>query len=227
MIEIHLSEEIKVKCPDLVLGCIQCQVNVGPEDPALSAEVDAYCEELIASMDLAQLKERPKIAATRQAYKILGKEPSRYRPSAEALCRRVLQGKGLYRVNNVVDLLNLVSLRSGYSIGGWDVSRIEGPAVLGIGREDEPYAAIGRGALNIACFPVFRDDKGAFGTPTSDSQRTMVRPETKEFLMVIYGFGYEEGLKEAMEHAVKLLKKYGGADSLETSVVDLSGNVQH
>lgn len=216
--DIQISPEIQEACPELVLACLSCPVQIVDSPPALLAEIQTYCDELAASREVATVKERRAIAATRAAYKALGKEPSRYRPSAEALARRVVQGKGLYQVNNVVDLLNLVSLQSGYSIGGWDADKIEGMAVLGVGREDEPYAAIGRGELNIASFPTFRDDLGAFGTPTSDSLRTMVRPETHNFLMVIYAFGEEE-MAEAMETAKRLLQNYGGAKNVATKII--------
>lgn len=93
----------------------------------------------------------------RQAYKRLGKDPNRYRPSSEALRRRILRELPLYKVDTLVDLINLVSIRSGYSIGGFDADKIAGGSlVLGVGREGEIYHGIGRGELNIAglaCLP--------------------------------------------------------------------------
>jgi DNA/RNA-binding domain of Phe-tRNA-synthetase-like protein len=135
--------------------------------------------------------------------------------SAEALLRRVVQGKGLYRVNNVVDLLNLVSVSTGFSIGGYDAEKIAGEVVFGIGRENEPYEGIGRGELNIESLPAFRDNLGAFGTPTSDSVRTSVTWNTKRFLMIIIDFGALPELEDATELAVNLLKKYAGATNME------------
>lgn len=217
MIDLHISDEIAAHCPALKLGAIQCNVAVAPSPPPLLAKIDAACTDLASRLQLEGLHTIPTIADTRAAYKALGKEPSRYRPSAEALLRRVIQGKGLYQVNNVVDLLNLVSIRTGFSIGGWDADRIVGDAVLGIGRADEPYLTIGRGEMNIEYFPVFRDDLGAFGTPTSDSERTMVRPETQNFLMVFYAFGGSAHLFEAVTMAVDLLEEFGGSNHFQTS----------
>lgn len=216
---IHIAPEIVRACPALVLGCIDCQITVGPSSAELLTLIDARCAEMAGQMTVEHIHQNPAIAANRDAYRALGKEPSRYRPSAEALMRRVLQGKGLYQVSNVVDLLNLVSIRYGYSIGGWDAARIAGPMTLGIGRADEPYTSIGRGELNIEFFPVFRDAEGAFGTPTSDSERTMVRPETTHFLMVFYAFGGMKGLEPAMADAVALLEKFASATDIKTQII--------
>jgi DNA/RNA-binding domain of Phe-tRNA-synthetase-like protein len=216
MITVNISEELKVRIPELVLSCIESDVVVQEDNPELWDEIAVMTGGVAASMKVEDISRMPAIAASRRAYRACGKDPARYRLSAEALLRRTLQGKGLYRVNNVVDLLNLVSLSGGYSIGGYDADRIEGNVVFGIGREDEPYEGIGRGELNIESLPVFRDNRGAFGTPTSDSVRTMVTSATQRFLMVIIDFGAPEELEKATEMAVTLLKKYAFAQHVET-----------
>jgi DNA/RNA-binding domain of Phe-tRNA-synthetase-like protein len=219
MTPLHISPEIRTSCTELVLGCIQCQVDVDASTPELLAEIELCCANIAATLTVEGIHGMKAIADTREGYKALGKEPSRYRPSAEALLRRVVQGKGLYHVNNVVDLLNLVSITAGFSIGGWDCDLIEGEATLGIGRADELYVTIGRGEMNIEFFPVFRDAIGPFGTPTSDSERTMVRPETENFLMVFYAFGGEPGLSEAMQQAEDLLRRFANAREIQTSII--------
>ncbi len=216
MNSIVISPEILLACPDIALGCIASRIEVADSSAELLSRIDARCQAMAASMTVEHIHQNPAIADTREAYKALGKEPSRYRPSAEALMRRVLQGKGLYQVSNVVDLLNLVSIQHGFSIGGWDADHIDGPMTLGIGRADEPYTSIGRGDLNIEFFPVFRDAQGAFGTPTSDSERTMVRPETRRFLMVFYAFGGRNGLETAMKEAVELLQTFAHGTEITT-----------
>ena len=85
----------------------------------------------------------------------------------------MLQGKELYQIDTLVDLVNLASIAFGYSIGGFDADKFVGDTLtLGIGREGEPYEGIGRGMLNIAGLPVYRDAQGGVGTPTSDNERT-------------------------------------------------------
>ena len=144
----------------------------------------------------------------------MGKDPNRYRPSAEALRRRILRDLPLYRIDTLVDLINLVSIRSGYSIGGFDADKIEGDLTLGVGREGELYQGIGRGVLNIAGLPVYRDQIGGIGTPTSDEERTKISMETTSLLMIINGYSGSEGLSEAGEYAIDLLRRYASAENV-------------
>ena len=214
-----ISSDLRAKCPGIALGLLRAEVRISDDYPALDTLIQAALQDLQQRMTRADIHGLPEVAATRAAYKACGKEPSRYRPSAEALLRRVLSGKGLYRVNNAVDALNLVSVTTGYSIGGWDAAKIEGNAELGIGEEGEPYEAIGRGELNIAHLPLFRDAKGAFGTPTSDSLRTMVRPETTDFLMCFYAFDGPERLSPALERSAELLADHAFAQNIHTEII--------
>ncbi|HBB06204.1 MAG TPA: hypothetical protein DCZ73_00455, partial [Bacteroides sp.] len=138
---------------------------------------------------------------------------SRYRPSAEALCRRILKGSPLYQIDTLVDLINVVSIASGYSIGGFDADKIEGDTLtLGIGRAGEPYEGIGRGELNIEGMPVYRDARGGIGTPTSDNERTKLTLQTTRLLTIINGYSGEDGLREAGDYMQELLRRYAGSD---------------
>ena len=176
--------------------------------------------ELANSVKVENIGKIQAIADSRKAYKLCGKDPARYRLSAEALLRRIIKRKEIYQVNNVVDLLNLVSISTGFSIGGYDAEKIVGIALFGIGEKDEPYEGIGRGELNIEFIPVFRDEVGAFGTPTSDSVRTSVSLNTKRFLMIIIDYGKSNKLSSATEMAVELLKKYASATNIKIKTVD-------
>jgi DNA/RNA-binding domain of Phe-tRNA-synthetase-like protein len=188
---IAVSETLRSADPKLQLGLLLAEVQIAPRGEALDQTIEAACTAFRARETPDSIKTWPSIRDARQVYKALGKDPSRYRPSAEALLRRVVSGKSLYRINNAVDLLNLVSLESGYSIGGYDADAIEGPIRLERGAAD-PYEAIGRGNLNVEGLPVLYDARGPFGSPTSDSTRTMVGPETRRFLWVLFGFGAAE-----------------------------------
>ncbi|MEM1322026.1 MAG: phenylalanine--tRNA ligase beta subunit-related protein [Bacteroidota bacterium] len=219
MIAVNIEEEVAARCPDLRLSCIQCKVKVRAKQVELDRYLPSAIDALQNRLELSTIASDPILQSSRQAYKALGKDPSRYRLSAEALRRRVAQGKGIYRINNVVDLLNLISLQYGFSIGGYNADAIQGPIRLGRGRPEEPYQAIGRGALNIEGLPVLRDQLGAFGSPTSDSQRTMVGPPTEHFLMIFFSFGAGEPLAEATESAVQALQQYTQASELETALI--------
>lgn len=182
------DKNLRVLCPSANLGLVRVKIRVQPANKALLDEIANISRSKEGQLSTEVIHQIAALKATRKAYKTFGKDPSRYRPSAEALLRRVNSGKGLYQVNNVVDALNLFSIKTGYSIGGYDFEKIEGAIQWGIGKKEEPYEAIGRGALNIEGLPVLRDQKGAFGSPTSDSTRTMVTPTTTEFLAVLFGF---------------------------------------
>jgi DNA/RNA-binding domain of Phe-tRNA-synthetase-like protein len=215
MPQISIGEEIRKACPKLRLGCVEASVRVEDSKPALLAEIEKKLESLQQSLSIEEISKIPAIEASRRGYKACGKDPARYRLSAEALLRRIVSGKGLYRINNVVDQLNLVSVVSGFSIGGYDADKIAGNVFFGIGKADEPYTGIGRGALNIENLPVFRDEMGAFGTPTSDSQRTEVSGSTCRFLMILIDFDSSSELEKAKQMAVRLLKEHCGTEDVK------------
>ena len=220
MIQIALSSEIKTACPELKVLAIACRVKNSPSDVALWQEIAAEEAAVKATCRIEEINKWAPIQATRTAYKRLGKDPNRYRPSAEALRRRILRDLPLYRIDTLVDLINLVSIRSGYSIGGFDADKIEGDLTLGVGREGELYQGIGRGVLNIAGLPVYRDQVGGIGTPTSDEERTKISMETTSLLMIINGYSGSEGLQEAVEYAMDLLSRYASAENVEVRVID-------
>ena len=211
MPEISIRPELKKLCPGLRLGCILADVLVTGSGDGLLSEIKVQTDLLRKSLRIDEISKLSAIEASRKAYKACGKDPARYRLSAEALLRRIVSGKELYQINNVVDQLNLVSILTGLSIGGYDADKICGDIEFGIGQPDEPYQGIGRGELNIANLPVFRDNLGAFGSPTSDSPRTEVSAETKRFLMVLIGFGGNFELENAMNLSVRLLQDYCSA----------------
>lgn len=170
------------------LGWIVAEVGVAVGDPALEGALDEAVAAAAGRLEGGRAQDVPAVAATRRAYQVLGKDPARYRPAAEALLRRVAQGKGLFRINNVVEVNNLLSLETGFSIGTYDRARLTPPVVFRRGRMGETYEGIGRGPLNLEGLPVFADGLGPFGSPTSDSARSMVQRETTRILMVIIGF---------------------------------------
>lgn len=214
MVNISISDRLKSRCPHLRLCCIESNVVVSESPPELLLKIEEQVQLIRKSLITENISKIPTIAASRQAYKACGKDPARYRLSAEALLRRVISGKGLYQISNVVDQLNLVSITSGFSIGGYDADQIQGDITFGIGQTDEPYAGIGKGDLNIENLPVFRDELGAFGTPTSDSQRTEVTAKTCRFLMILIDFGADNQLEDARKMTIHLLKEFCHAENI-------------
>lgn len=208
--KIIVSDEIEQVCPEFVGACVEAEVVNTPYCAELWQEIEALCERYRKELTTESLKEMTSIAATRQVYKICGKDPSRYRPASEALIRRALQGKPLYQRDTLVDLVNLASIAYGYSIGGFDADRFVGDTLtLGIGREGEPYEGIGRGQINIHGLPVYRDAEGGVGTPTSDHERTKMQLTTRHLVVLINGYdGREQRVRENAEYIQSLLRKY-------------------
>ncbi|ADV43424.1 B3/4 domain-containing protein [Bacteroides helcogenes] len=213
MYKISVSDEIRKYCPSFRGVAVYAEVTNTIFCEELWNEIDVFTRKLVSTTCAEDIKLQPVIAATREAYKRCGKDPSRYRPSAEALRRRLVRGLALYRINTLVDIINLVSLCTGYSIGGFDTDKIQGDNLeLGIGHTDEPFEGIGRGVLNIERLPVYRDRAGGIGTPTSDHERTKLDLETCHILAIINGYNGSEGLEEAAKMIQDLLRKYAFSD---------------
>ena len=219
MTKIEIESQLKTLCPDLRLGIIQCKVETEENNAALWEVINTSIKKKTNELSIEKIRNLSTIKSSKQGYKTVGKHPSRYRLSAEALLRRIVNEKGLYKINNIVDLLNLVSIESGFSIGGYNADKITGDVKFGIGKKEEDYQGIGKGKLNIEFLPVFRDDIGAFGSPTSDSIRTSIDTECTNFLMIIISFQSEIDLPEAIELATNLLKQFGSATDIETSII--------
>lgn len=217
-INITISDEIREACPQFVGVAVYAAVQNTTYSDGLWHEINEFSNELKATTVIADINKFQTIKATREAYKRCGKDPGRYRPSAEALRRRIMRDIDLYQIDTLVDLINLVSLRTGYSIGGFDADKIAGNSlVLGIGKSEEEFEGIGRGLLNIGGLPVYRDAVGGIGTPTSDHERTKMELGTQHILALINGYSGKEGLQEAAQMTRDLLIKYADADNVEIS----------
>jgi len=206
--KIIISQTIKEAFPELTLAIISCEVVNTSTSKDLWSEIEAEVLRVSSSFTLQEINKRPQIEATRKAYKVLGKDPNRYRPSAEALCRRIVRGIPIYKVSSLVDIINLVSIRSGFSIGGFDSDKIQGDIELGVGTVQDVFEAIGRGLLNVEGLPLYRDKVGGIGTPTSDNERTKISEDTTNLLMILNGYSGKEGLQEAIHHAIQLFTDY-------------------
>ena len=211
---IIVSQEIESVCPEFVGAAVEAKVVNTPYSKELWDEIHALEDNFRQELTTESLKDLPSIAATRRVYKACGKDPSRYRPASEQLIRRMLQGKELYQIDTLVDLINLASIAYGYSIGGFDADKFVGDTLtLGVGREGEPYEGIGRGMLNIAGLPVYRDAEGGVGTPTSDHERTKITLGTTHLVVLINGYdGNEQRVAANAQFIQGLLRKYAQSD---------------
>jgi DNA/RNA-binding domain of Phe-tRNA-synthetase-like protein len=216
---VRIDEELKKKCPRAALGCVWAGVTAGAASAELLAEMDAAVAKISALPVPKAVLEEPAVLATRRGYKALGKDPARYRGSAEALLRRVISGKGLPQINTVVDVINLVSVESRLPVGLYDLAQVRGEVLFRAGRAGETYKGIGKYDLNLENLPLFADAQGPHGSATSDSERTMVTPGTTEVLAILVSFAGAEALPAWTERLQELLEKYVGGRDVRTEVV--------
>lgn len=210
MKDIMIDSEMKKLWENSALGCIRCKVKVEESSKELLQEIDDFSKELQNTIQkVPDIPKREEIAAARRAYRAFGKDSSRYRCSAEAMCRRIVQGKGLYHINNVVDCGNLFSIRTGYSLGIYDAEKIGEKIIWRVAPEGTCYKGIGKDEINVEFLPVLEDENGPFGNPTSDSVCTRVTEETTEILAVVFRFSeIVGGFGTDMMELLELFRKY-------------------
>ena len=216
---VTIDSALKKKCPRTALGCVTAHVETGVSPVALAAELKTREAEIQKLPFPRGVLASPQVEATRAAYKALGKDPARYRGSAEALLRRVVGGKDLPEINAVVDVINLVSVESRLPVGLYDLGHVVGEIVFRAGKSGETYKGIGKYDLNLEGLPLFADTVGPHGSATSDSERTMVTAATKEVLAVIISFGGAEDLERWTQRLGSLLQQYAAGTEVLTRIV--------
>lgn len=194
---------------------------VRPESAELVREIEAYGADLRRSYGGGPSGEVPGAAAARDLYKAVGLDPTKTRPSNEALLRRVLKGEALYRVNTLVDALNLASLRHQLPFGLYDSARLRPPVELRRGGAGEGYDGIRKARVNVEGRPVLVDAEGPFGNPTSDSARSSITLETREALVVCYAPAAIAAarLQRVVEDTAALLVRHCGGVAVATGLV--------
>ena len=222
VMDIRLDDDILSRCPECRLGWLCYEAVPCEQDTVIWQRMDELLPVLAARLEATPLAEMPGIGESRRGYKACGKDPGRWRVSSEALYRRVRQGKGLYRINSVVDVNNLVSLETGLSLGSYDRDRLEGALVLRRGLPGESYAGIGKDVVDLENMPLLADDRGPVGSPTSDSTRAMVRLESRRLLTVIYAFSPRTELERALDIAVSRFSELAGAENMAYGIVEKS-----
>lgn len=194
---------------------------VRAESPDLVREIEAYGGDLRRSYGGGRSSEVPGAADARDLYKAVGLDPTKTRPSNEALLRRVLKGEALYRVNTLVDALNLASLRHQLPFGLYDAARLRPPVVLRRGGDGEGYEGIRKARVSVDGRPVLVDQHGAFGNPTSDSARSAISLETRAALVVCYApaaIGTAR-LQRVVDETAALLVRHCGGSVTATGLV--------
>ena len=215
-----IDSEIKSLCPNATLGILTYSVTVEKTSDSLLDKFNSTISELESKYVTKKKKKINHIQTTREAYKALGKSPSSYRNASEAMLRRIVKGKGLYNINNVVEINNIISVSSGYSIGSYDLDCVSENIALKRVPDGENYDGIGKSSVNIEHLPTLYDEKGAFGNPTSDSQRAMIKEGKRNVASVIYSFDGSEDLEKWITEFKSLLSEYTDAKDIDTFIVE-------
>jgi len=219
MKNIVIDPALKEKIPAYCCAVLSFDINVIESSSDLKAEMEKLATVVAHSLTLETLLKEPRIHAARSGYKILGKDPSRYRLATESLLRRLIKGKGLYYVSNAVDLGNVLSVKTQRNVAVLDEEKIQGDVLIRIGK-NELYEGIGRGIINIENIPVYCDEIGPFGSATSSTMRTAIRFDTKRVLLFITSFDGTEGLGLDVELAKNLFQDFANVDSFDWKIVE-------
>jgi DNA/RNA-binding domain of Phe-tRNA-synthetase-like protein len=213
--------EIKIALPGARLGVVEADgASVVLVHPGLAELMDEVCAHKRAEFTVESLAEAEPVRAVRAMFREWGMDPSKYRPASEALLRRVVQGKGLYRVSNVVDIANLGSLETGWPYGCYDRSKFDPPVTLRHGAASEKYEGIGKQTWHLEGRPVLADLAGPFGSPISDSTRSMITESAKEIMIVIYSPArvLDASLIVAMKRLKERLTQFASASAVRSEI---------
>lgn len=204
---IIIDKTLKQLTPSFHVAVIEASVKV-KSNTQLDDMISNLEQQIFSTIDIKDVVNLPIIIDGRNAYKTYGKDPSRYRLAVESLYRRLAKGSTLYRINNVVDLGNVLSIETRKSVAVLDMDKIEGDIRIRLGNDQDVYEGIGRGTINIENIPLYEDRIGPFGSVTSDTPRTMITDNTKRILLFIISFSGKAHLEEELNLAKELYQTY-------------------
>lgn len=218
--DVTIDEKLFETYSDIRLGLMRFDADVNNSDENFWRYMDTeLLPQIRASIEGKQWSEIPGIRGSRAAYKAFGRNPGRYRVSSEALLRRVRRGDELYHINSVVDVNNLLSVKSGLSVGSYDVEKLQGPVVLREAMPGEGYTGIGKEFLDMENMLVLSDDGGIFGSSMSDSTRAMVTEATKSVLVVVYCFESDIVLESLLAEGKAAFERFAAAENIESWII--------
>jgi DNA/RNA-binding domain of Phe-tRNA-synthetase-like protein len=213
--------ETRIELEAVKLGVVEADgVTVAPADANLAQLMREICERKRRELTVDTLPEAEPIRAVRAMFRAWGIDPSKYRPSSEALLRRVVQGKGLYRVSNLVDIGNICSIETAWPFGCYTRSELQPPISLRLGRAGERYEGIGKRVWRLEGRPVLADAEGPFGGPISDSTRTMITESARDALAVIYApaSAPDPAIESALARLGVRLTQFAGATATRSAI---------
>ena len=217
--KITIGKSILSQLPDFNIVALTMDVEAKNNDEKIENLIKETEEKIYEEYSLEEVLNIPLIKEGRDGYKKLKKDPSRYRLACESLLRRLVKGNKLYRINNLVDVGNILSIEAKRSVAVLDYDKIVNDIYIRLGTSDDIYEGIGRGIINVENIPLYEDNIGPFGSTTSDTLRTSVTLETKKVLLFVVCFS-EMNINEHKALAIDLFKKYCNASNIVEITVD-------
>ncbi|MDQ0197935.1 B3/B4 domain-containing protein [Neobacillus ginsengisoli] len=185
--EIHLSSELVELLPNIKIAIIEYRnITVGDSPQMVKGRLQLFQESIYFDLENKNITDLPGIQEWRKVFKITGKDPNRYRHSAEALMRRVQKQNYLSSVQSAIDINNFFSLQYQVPIGIYDQDLLSEPVSIRIGHDGEEYLGLNGRVNSLERLIIASDQKGPFGSPFVDSERTPVTKKTKNALQMIY-----------------------------------------
>jgi len=211
-VRITIDRSITDLIPDFTVVAMTMDISI---EPSLKIKdlILQYEKQIREEYSLSDILNIPLIKEARDGYKMLGKDPSRYRLACESLLRRLVKGRGLFLINNVVDAGNILSIETKRSVAVLDLDKIAGDFTIRKGNAEDAFIGIGRGELNVSNIPVYVDKLGVFGSPTSDAYRSAITEYTKRIVLQIVCFSNQE-ITRHQEFAISLFEKYCNAQNI-------------
>ncbi len=193
--KLTISKSLLEKIPLFNVSCYIFSTITKNDETKLSDEIskefDNIAKEYQQKYSIEEVVRIPKIKATRDGYKALGKDPSHTRAACEALLRRILKNGTIYRLGDLIDIGNLLSIKLMKSICMVDLDKIDGDIYIRLGKNSDEYYGINRGKINVENIPLYTDNTSPFGNPTSDTIRTAITNETKNVCIMLINFDKE------------------------------------
>lgn len=209
MMKLKITNELKKLVPSFKVSCYTFTTLEKNDKENLSNDLtEAFnniAKEYQEKYILSEVTKIPKLKSTRDGYKMLGKDPSHTRPACEALVRRIIRDGSIYRLGNLIDFGNYLSIKLMKSVCMVDLDKIQGDVTIRIGSDSDYYEGINRGIINVTNLPLYTDEIGPFGNPTSDTIRTAITNDTTNILIMLIHF--DDNIEDEDEMLL-LLNKY-------------------
>ncbi|NGQ95070.1 hypothetical protein G3578_07710 [Brevibacillus sp. SYP-B805] len=220
--EIRIAHTVGERLPGFALGVIRyAGVSLADSPKLLRGRINLFVESLRIERDAAAITEIDGVREWRSAFKKLGIDPSRYRPSSEALIRRLLAGNPFFWINSGVDVNNFLSIYYALPYGLYDADKLTGPITCRLGGAEDRYDALNGRDVHMQGKLLLADQHGPFGSPIVDSVRTSVTPSARELLQVIF---FHEALspekrQEILGSSARMFTEINGGEAVQTEQV--------